>query len=201
MDRLKPRYLTRDQLRGFLGQNPEMIRAFETFVEAISILVPDELNDLQLNVASVAALQSALATSAEEDRRDTESARMLALSAQIDQLREQITPPDESALVDLQGQIAQLREQIAALPMKPKRIVPGSILMTTSVSGTFTVSPPITGLAKLNYLGCTTTDTGANLGSSMVAISLSGSVVTATRSYNGGGISVTVNFEVEEFPS
>jgi hypothetical protein len=200
MDRLTPAYLTRQQLLAFLGNDPQLIRAFETFVEALTTTVPDELADLQLAVATITALQETLANQAEQDRRDTEAARMLALSAQVDQLREHVAALSQSLDVHtVEGQLAQLREQIAAFSMKPKQVRYGSITLSAGTSGTFTFSPAASALSELVPLGVNVPDPATPYAAAQVALEISGSTVTARRGTTGGGYTVTVNFQLTEY--
>lgn len=191
--------LTRDQIADIIGPNVRAVRVFEELVSDVSDTLPEYLAQLQTQVLDLAARVDALTQTTNDDRRDTEAARMQALGAMLEQQREAATPPpwvDSSA--DLAVQVAQLREQIAAFSMKPKRVVPGAITMTSGVSGTFTVSPAITGTGVLLYLG-TVTDAASNIAAAMASISLSGSTVTAARSSNGPGVTTTVNFMVLEY--
>lgn len=196
MDKLQPRFLTRQQLAGFLGNNQELIKAFETFVDALSTAIPDELSDLQLQSATVTAMQEAMSSQAEQDRRDAEAVRLIALSAQVEQLREQLAAMSDHVDPTLAAAVAVLREEMSSMSIKPKRVQGGSIMLSGTTFGTFTFVPAITGLAELRHLGTQTN--AANFSQASVAISLSGSTVTATRLI-AGGTDVTVNFEITEF--
>lgn len=192
--------LTRDQIAEVIGPNIRAVRVIEQLVADVSGTLPEYLAQLQTQVLEVAGRVEALTQTTDDDRRETEPARMQALAAQLQQLQETMpAPPWIDGPADLAVQVAQLREQVAALPMKPKRVIPGSISLT-GLSGTFTVSPAITGIAQLAYLGTSTSDTGSNLAASMVSISLSGSTVTASRNSNGPGVTATVNFVITEWP-
>lgn len=126
-----------------------------------------------------AATQALIAQVAED------AARM-----QVQALIPQEPAPDNAA------QVAALAEEVF-MSRRPRRVISGSIALT-STSGTYTVSPAITGIAELRLTGITTD--GTSLPAIMTGISLSGSTVTATRYSSGPGVTTTVYFEISEYP-
>jgi hypothetical protein len=55
VDRIRPRQLTREQLSTFL-KSPELIRAFERYIEAISTSAPDQITLAQQTAQRAEAL-------------------------------------------------------------------------------------------------------------------------------------------------
>jgi hypothetical protein len=201
MDRLRPSYLTRDQLRSFLGDRSDLVRAFETFVDALANDMPDELADLQISAATTAALLTALTQATDNDRRDSEAARVLALSAQVDQLREQLgSGGSDSTLTDLAAQFAQLREQVAYMGLRRKPAVAGSITIGAGVaSNTFTITPGVASvdLCDLVNLGATAT-AAAGTTDAAVALDLTNTTTITARRIGTAG-TVVVYFRLTEF--
>lgn len=200
MDRLQPLFLNRAQLESFLGKDPQLIRAFETFVRALSTGIPDELEGLSVGLSMADANANALADTVEQEKQSAQAAQVLALSAQVEQMREQIAELSQYADPTLPAAIAVLREELSSTrssaAMKPKRVAAGSITLSGTTFGTYTFSPAITGMVELRWLGTQTTATTFSQAS--VGISISGSTVTATRLV-AGGTDVTVNFQITEY--
>lgn len=207
MDKPKPRHLTRQQLATFLGSS-ELIRAFEAYIRAIAEIIPDELEDLQLRTATAAASLSEIIAILADSETSAQAARIQALSLQLDQLREQFgsEPGSSGELLGLQSQLAQLRESVSALSgsgMSIKRIVQDTVTIpATQISGTTVISPAISGLAELRYLGTTNAATSSTDPATgyHAMIALSGSTVTATR-YSTAAYPVEVSFEITEYNS
>ena len=194
MDRLRPAHLTRQQLLAFLGDRSDLVRAFEVFVKAISTDMPDELGALQTAADTTAAMLAAISQAADTDRRDAEAARLLALSAQVEQIREQLASAGADAtLLDLTAQVAQLREQVAYMGLRRKPVVAGSIVIGAGVaSNTFAISPAVAsvGMCDLVNLGTTAT-AAAGIADAAVALELTNTTtITARRIGTAGTVTV-----------
>lgn len=95
----RPQRLTRAQLQSFLGDDQQLIRAFEAYIKALAELTPDELNALRTLTedaqalatrASIAAKRSQrladeLATLQQTQRK--QGAELAALRRQLQELR------------------------------------------------------------------------------------------------------------------
>lgn len=181
MDRLRPQELGRQRLQSFLGSD-DLVRAFETYIRAITQDVPDELNDLRLDLSSA---QAALAVVIEDligVRRDTEAAQIEALSAQVAQLREQITCSDEGMLLSVAAQVASLRESISTgAGMKIKRVLIDEITILNGMSEkNYTISPPLASMNAVLIFNGSWNTTGAFNAGAMQIIS------TTTINYKAG---------------
>lgn len=92
MDKINPRRLTREQLKLFLGDNPDLIRAFERYIEALTTIAPDEINDVQVLASAaqdIAAAARSVAARAAQSAAELETMVQTSRtqSAAIDSLR------------------------------------------------------------------------------------------------------------------
>lgn len=195
MDKPRPVRLSREQLGTFL-RTPELIRAFEAYIKALADIAPDEINALRLDVATAAATVNALLAGREDDRQAAELARVVALSGQVEQLREQLAALQDNELLSLRSQINELREG-QNMGQRIRRIVgPQAINISSgNLSATYVITPGITGPAELRFLGANSDDVdcdGAN-----VSVTRAGDTITATR--NATGFATRAVFELTEY--
>lgn len=91
------RRLSREKLAQFLGNNHELIKAFEQLTQDVSVTLPDAIEALLQQVDELADISANAFAS---------SAALMALVALARQ---------EAQADDLRAQVAQLRETVAAL--------------------------------------------------------------------------------------
>lgn len=197
MDKPTPQRLARFQLQSFLGDNQELIRAFEAYIRWLAELTPEEITALEINIAAAQAAINDLASTIARAETDNQAALIAALSGQVEQLREQLAaiPDQQQQLLDLRAEIANLRESLQ-MGQKIRRVVPGVITISAgNLTGTFTISPGLVGPATVSYLGCNSDDIDSD--GALASLTRSGNVITATR--NATGFATRVSFEVIEY--
>lgn len=96
--RPKPQRLTRAQLQSFLGNDQQLIRAFEAYIKALAELTPDELNELRSLTIDAQTAATQLRTS------------MAALRRQLADAQTQL-----DAQRSLRAELAQLRRRVSDL--------------------------------------------------------------------------------------
>lgn len=120
MDRIQPRQLTRDQLATFL-KSPELIRAFERYIDAISTGVPDALSQTQ----AIAVMAQDGASSARGAARRAESAAMESLVLQSQETARAVRSMAdrlERAAAEQQALLLTLRTQASTIHQLQRQV-------------------------------------------------------------------------------